>query len=168
MGAYARIDENISDILDKIISNETIQKILYFDDPNALKKDLPLNFDKFSLYNSSVWDIPKIPEPENEQKTLLLMYLKKADKAGSNNVYQYDMTIEINVMSHIDTWKLEEGLKRPYIMCDIIDNIVQNAKTKSINGVWKIDRPCNLTWFNTRFIGYQMTAYVTNPSNNCG
>lgn len=172
MAIYNVLSTNITEILKEWIQNDDLVKLLVDQSKTPFNFDLN-SFDRFLLFDDEyIIKKPKLTFPETEQKSYISIYLDRSEMSGKSNVYNYDMNLCIDIVCHIDNWDIEdsEGLSntRPYMICDIIDNLVRNTKVKSIRGNLVIERPARLFIPNDRFMGYKIHCSLTNPSEMCG
>ena len=166
MGIYAKINENIGDMLIELCGSEIIQKLLTNSKSSALSDSLPSGFKGLDLLNDKIFDIPKTKDPETEDGANIFAYFNDSNLAGSVN--QYDMIVDIVLVFHKNSWSLDLGKKRPLEICDEIDRLIKGAKTSSIRGSWQIFKPAKFIRISDNFDGYMSRWVVTNSNVECG
>ena len=167
MGAYVTIEKNISDMLEELIQNETICKLLHSSTNSALDDDLPANFKGISLLNTRIFDKPMTPDPTTDTGSFIVVYFGNAGLVGKNNPNQYDMGVYVAVVTHESSWDLGRGRKRPYRLLEEVDKVIKSKETPSIRGSWQITYPAKYTPVNDSFSAYVTKWTVTNSSQPC-
>lgn len=168
MSVFSILADNLNDIMTMLITNDDIKRLLANNSRNALNEPIPTipTGDYFDKY---IFDLQKLPNVSDEVKTFICTEFVRARKAGSDNTYQYNVELHIDILTHIDTWKLYGKRKRIYTLSDLIDIQIKSIKTSSIKGEFtfsdwsKIIYDSDATWQGRRLI-----YTVTNSSQNCG
>ena len=165
MAVYDVVNENVNNIIDFVVNNDNLKLLLAITDANALSQD-PNNVDVASLLSSNVNPYAKIPDVEDDAKSLINIYMYNGKNAGRANVHQRDVKIFVDIICHETLWKLDNGIIRPYKILDTLDTKLPTLKASSIRGKLAHIDTVYLT-YNSKFCGYRLVYTLTNPTKNC-
>lgn len=176
MGIYITARNMLNTMIQDILSNDNIMKYVVYDD---VKID-PLTKPSISnpidyLYNPQnpeslnyrVFQIPKIPNDTENQKTVIVGRVIKTHKIDDNHIYK-NYTICFDIVSHIDLWAITGGKIRPLEIAEEINEIYsQYSTTNSIKKVFALDD--SYIEYNSRFHGYRIIYSATDFTKDmCG
>ena len=167
MGAYITIEKNIGDMLRELTGSEIISKLLSNSTKAALDDGLPVGFNGLTLLNDKIFDIPKALNPETDMGSFILCHLIDSKMTNGNNINQYNMYVNMAVITHDASWDLGRGRKRPYRLLDEIENVIKGKETESIRGKWQIYSPFKYARLNDSYSVFISQWVVTNPSKSC-
>lgn len=158
------LEKNVMTLFGTLSQNDDFKKLVWYTTPDALQLETPL-IGLGDLMLKNLFPVPKIhPASEGEPKTYVCIHLNRISKAGSNNVYQYNADLIVDVVSHIESWILDEGKIRPYRLYNIIDEVICNTKIESIRGNLVPSTPMGEIDYSNNYFGYRMTYRFTDSS----
>lgn len=158
MGHYAEWQSIVNKVLEFIRNNEPLIKLATNSSSNPYSLEAP---DWNDVLMKNVFPMPKEPGSVSTEKTFINVYMYKGVMTENNPSYRNDYLF-IEVGCHIETWLLDNGEIRPYTMCDLIDEMLDN---KSINdmSIQKVLPYSNTALkFGDMFYGYRMMYKLTN------
>lgn len=115
-----------------------------------------------NIIMKSVFPVPKDPESVGTQKSFINVYMNTSTPYVNNPFFREDY-LNIEVVCHLETWMLDNGRIRPYVMCNLIDEMLsyRNLGDISIQKVYGLGAKC--TRFGDMFYGYKMVYKLSNP-----
>lgn len=149
MAKFQELSGYINNTLLTLIGSQDLCKLLYYNSPNPLSE--PDISDTYSLLFSKIYPVPKLLYAADEAGSLLTVIFDEFQLGG--NVGYKNGTIVFNIISHIDTWRIDGGL-RPYSIANEIDTIFNNKRIAGI-GKMVFDR-MRFLWVNDKFSGYTL------------
>lgn len=157
---FSTVEKDFADITGRILANETILKLLYFNSPDCLDKK-----DKYEITGDIISDlitnnirlVPSVSVPTNKGSYIIITFdgfaLNQHNPEFMNNV------ILIDVLCPVDTWMMDSYMMRPF---RIMHELQETFHEKTLNGIGKVffigANLLNLGDYN----GYQMAFSVIN------
>ena len=132
---FAVMGENLFRIVSKIASNQTICRLLKYLDEEPLEKteDKP-DIDGLSLLNSHLIIVPKIPEPDPEERAFIIVVFDKFIVNGDNPDFKLS-TIRFDIVCPFNEWIVNGDNLRPYLLMQEVDNLFNQAKLSGIGNL---------------------------------
>jgi len=158
MAVFKNAESNIIALLLTLSEDKDFLRLISIDTADALSKEPTKSF--YDLLNDRISMKPKTVSPTVEKGTFLNCWIKSANKAGVNNIYQYDTIIVIDIMSHLDLWQLDDNLVRVYRLGDIIDDGMIRAKINSLAGEAILESPTFIP-YSENFQGFRLVYKYT-------
>lgn len=125
-------------IIDKILNNKNVLKLLYYTSSDALSKpDLTSEQIKSLFKNKQITNIPKVTVDDNKLSYLVITYDSFQPNIG-NNFYR-DHIIEIKIICHYEDWDLEDFDLRPFRIAGEIDSMLQGQHLTGIGEIELIE-----------------------------
>jgi hypothetical protein len=158
-GHFEELDTIINKIIELIMTDSSLCKLIYYDDKEPLKQN---DFDHNILMFTKIFPLPKKPNAEDKMGTMINIHFGKANP-WSNSGYKKEILL-IDILCHLNTWELEFGL-RPYQISNRLDSLFNNKQISdiSINKIFFSD------WteiqYSDYWYGYRMAFMFTNNSN---
>jgi hypothetical protein len=142
------------DILKKICDNQTLCKLLYYNEDNPLSMpDITDSFDK--LIMNRLFPLPFIPSITNNTGAYLCIYFGDIRKDG---MQFKDIQIKFVVLCHKDSWIIADNQLRPDNICEAIEDEFNMASDMGIGRVlFDYRRPIQI---NDTYFGYEMSYRV--------
>lgn len=165
MGHYAEWQVIVNKVLELIRNNEPLLKLVSNYGPSPYNTEAP-SWENIIMKN--VFPMPKEPDAVHTEKTFINVYMYRGVMLEDNPSFRNDYLF-IEVGCHIETWKLDNGEIRPYTMCDLIDEMLDNQyiNDMSIQKVLPIENKA--LKFGDMFYGYRMMYKLTNVGGiSCG
>jgi len=137
-------------IIWKLLSSQDLCKLIYYSSDNPLGEvDIS---DTRSLLFNEIYPIPKIPDSESKASSLLTLVF---DDMRLTNVAIKNSIISINVMCHIDLWRLSgQSALRPFLIMNQIDEMLNNERVVGL-GKMVFDKS-RFIFIDKFYSGYRM------------
>lgn len=150
MSRFKHLNTNINNILLHLLNNQNLCKLLYYNSSDPLSE--PDIDDPSSLLFNKIYPLPKIPDTTSEAGTILCVFFDHFILPNSNTGVKSG-TITIDIISHIDLWRLD-GMIRPFSILHEIDSIFNQERIAGVKEL-QFDRGSFL-YINESFAGYQV------------
>lgn len=156
----SQIGNILSNIGNKLISNQTILKCVAYDSEDALSQpDLGIQ-DIIKL-------IGKSDDPRSQQKVFKVPFNENiVEEAHSevrfflpsfnpNNLYLSEVIISFQILIYNSLWELSNNQMRPFV---IINQILKDFNGYDINsiGELRLNNPIRIVTWNTEYSGYEV------------
>ena len=135
--SFLGMAKDTSLIIDKILSNKKVLKLLYYTSPNCLNPDARQYFPdlkpqqiKEMFASKQISNIPKI-KIDKDKKTYLRISFDSFTPNATNSFYR-DHIVEIKIICHFDDWDLEDFELRPYRIAGEIDSMLDGEHLTGI------------------------------------
>lgn len=127
---FETAQKDLFSIVTKIIGNEKLKKLLFYQTKDALDKRNLTNEESLSLLHKNIRVIPKIEKDEFEETYMIITF----DNFLTNetNPEFRDNTITFDIICHLDNWIMENYSLRPYLIMGELDGMLNNKK---LNGI---------------------------------
>lgn len=121
-----------------------------------------------NIIMKNVFPVPKDPASIGEQKDFINVYISSSYPYEDNPFFRIDY-LNIEVVCHLETWLVKGGRIRPYIICNLIDEMLNYKQHPELS----IQKPMNygakVAKFGDMFYGYKMVYRLSNASAiECG
>jgi hypothetical protein len=103
--SFLSVEKDMSIIVDKILKNPRIQRLLYYTTSDALNRPNLTDQQKLELLKNNIKIVPKL-KVDNEVYNYLLISFNNF--ILSNNPEFRDNVIEFDIICHLDNWQLED------------------------------------------------------------
>ena len=119
--SFLSVEKDAALILDRIASNQNLQKLLYYNTKDALSRH-SLTEEQFqSLIENNIKFVPKIKADQLVETYLLINF------DGFKETYNpefIDNIIEFDIICHIDQWMLKDFKLRPFRIAAELDSML--------------------------------------------
>ena len=152
------IGENLQKIVTRLMANNTLVKLLYYNDPDPLnKEDLTEEEKKTEIFNKLIRIVPKVTTHETTQ-SIVAIRVPSGVRIASNKEFRV-ITVSIEVFVPWDQWIFRNSNLRPFA---ILGEIQDSLEGKTINGLGKIEGgDFVLTTVTDEVAGYEQTFRIT-------
>ena len=127
--SFLSINKDMRLLIDKILSNDRLCKLLYYTSRDALNKEKLTDDQKLSLFEKNLKIIPKMYV---DQSVLNYIFIKFDNFYESSNPEFRDNTIEFDIICHFDQWQMIDFDLRPYRIAAELDSMLNNEKLTGI------------------------------------
>ena len=127
--SFLSINKDMRLLIDKILSNDRLCKLLYYTSRDALDKEKLTDDQKLSLFGKNLKIIPKLYV---DKTTLNYIFIKFDNFFESSNPEFRDNTIEFDIVCHFDQWQMQDFNLRPYRIAAELDSMLDNQKLTGI------------------------------------
>ena len=119
--SFLSVEKDAALILDRIASNQNLQKLLYYNTKDALSRQ-SLTEEQFqSLIENNIKFVPKIKVDKLVETYLLINF--DAFQTTYNPEFR-DNIIEFDIICHIDQWMLRDFKLRPFRIAAELDSML--------------------------------------------
>ena len=155
------LDENMTNIMLKMISSQNLCKYLYYTSKNPLIE--PDIKDAGMLLLNNIFPIPKIPTVEENASSIINVVL---DNFTLHKTAYKNSMIIFNIMVHIDLWLINELINdevknkiRPFKILNEMDILFNGQR---VVGIGKLEiNNCKWLIYNDKYYGYLLSYNVT-------
>lgn len=127
--SFLSINKDMRLLVDKILSNDRLCKLLYYTSRDALDKEKLTDDQKLTLFGKNLKIIPKL----YVDKTVLnYIFIKFDNFFESSNPEFRNNTIEFDIVCHFDQWQMQDFNLRPYRIAAELDSMLDNQKLTGI------------------------------------
>lgn len=157
MSGFNELNEYINKTLTYILESDKICNLLTYNTADALSK--PVIEDRSELIFKNIYPFNYIPSEDNnvdEEKTVINVILEDFS-SGENNSYFKKGFITLNILTHKNLWKVNEGF-RPFLIMEELEskfNKLHNDKN-SIGIGGSTFQTANYMWANYAYSGYSV------------
>lgn len=130
--SFLSVEKDLSIIVDMILKNKRLKKLLVFDTRDALDRELTIEHDH-QVLEQHIKIVPKI-YVDTEVKTYLVISFDNFS-VGENPEYR-DNDVIIDIVCHIDNWRLKDFSLRPYKIAGEIDSMFEKQR---LSGIGKLE-----------------------------
>ena len=128
------IGENLQKIVTRLMANDDLVKLLYFNDADPFIHDALTDQEKKDLiFNKLIKIIPKVTSHETTQSVIAIRVVNGL-KNASNNEFR-NVRIGIEVFVPWDQWLFKSTNLRPFAILGLIQ---ESLDGKTINGLGKL------------------------------
>lgn len=103
--SFLSIEKDMGIIIDNILKNPRLQRLLYYTSPDALDKPDLTDDQKLSLLEHNIKIVPKITVDNVEYNYLLISF---NNFILSSNTEFRDNVIEFDIVCHLENWQLTD------------------------------------------------------------
>ena len=127
--SFLSINKDMKLLVDKIISNERLCKLLYYTDSEALGRPRLTDEQKISLFNKQIRIVPKLYV---DTPVLNYVIISFDNFIESDNPEFRDNIIEFDIICHFDQWQLKDFDLRPYRIAAELDTMLNKQRLTGI------------------------------------
>lgn len=154
-----RIESTMAAMRTKLLADEKIKKLLFFDSNNALFCTLPedINLDKYITLRP-VYEFEN--KKEYDQNSMINIYMTQA--SPYEDVEKVAGVLQVNVICNVDIWELVDNKIRPLQLVDRIVKLVNGHKFTASNKI-VLNTISDLIVSKT-MVGYALLFEITDGS----
>lgn len=123
MAHFVNYGDKINKIIEMLLANQDLCKLLYYNDYNPL--DQANISDTRVLLLDKIYPMPKYPDAEIEKTSRLCVYMSNIRPFGNNDGF-VEPKLCFEVICHQDVWLVDSNL-RPFLIMNNIDEMFNNA-----------------------------------------
>lgn len=159
MAYYAEWEDIVTKVLELIRNNDELLHYACNSSGDPISEPIP---EWSKILMNHVFPVPKDPESVGTQKAFINVFMNTADPYYKNPFYRQDY-LNIEVVCHLETWMMDNGRIRPYVMINLIDEMLNNKNLGeiSIMKVYGLGAKC--VKFGDMFYGYKLIYKLSNP-----
>lgn len=127
--SFLSINKDMRLLVDKILSNDRLCKLLYYTDRNPLDKPKLTDDQKLEMFGKNIRIVPKLYV---DNPVLNYVIISFDNFLESSNPEFRDNIIEIDIICHFDQWQMKDFDLRPYRIAAEFDSMLDNQKLTGI------------------------------------
>lgn len=128
--SFLSVDKDMNLIVNRILENERLCKMLYYSSADALKRRELTEEEKLSMFGKNIKIVPKLTV-DNEVLQYLCIGFSNFITNPTNPEFR-DHTIEFDIICHFDQWTLGDFALRPYKIAAELDTMFDKKKFTGI------------------------------------
>ena len=154
----AELGENIQKIVKRLIANDDLVKLLYYEDDDPLKQpSLSAEEKNKEVFEKLIKTVPRIGTKDSA-KSVIVVYVQRASKLSGNKEFR-NVRILIDVVVPLTQWFIRDINFRPFAILGELQNSLDG---KTINGLGKISGgDFELNFVTDDVICYQQVFEIT-------
>lgn len=125
--SFLKCSEDVNIIAQRFLKNQKLCKLLYYTDADCLtEKGIVPDAEKLKMLDNNIKIIPHLPK-ENDMMSYIVIQFDNFVASPQNPEFITHYII-IDVICHIDNWKMDGGKLRPFLIMNEIDSMVNGSK----------------------------------------
>lgn len=131
--SFLAVEKDLSLIVDRMMKNERLKKLIYYSVPNALEQPSVPQEEAIKMLNSQIKIVPKVYIDKPEFCYVLISCSSFIE--NFTNPEFRNNTIVFTILCHFDQWNLGNFKLRPYAIAAELDSMFNN---KHLTGIGEI------------------------------
>lgn len=128
--SFLAVEKDMGLLVDLIIKNQRLQKLLYYDIPNALDQPQVPQEKVLEMFGKQIKIVPKLKVDKPEFCYLVISFDNFTQNA-SNPMFR-DNIVSFDIICHFDQWNLQDFALRPYRIAAELDSMIDKKKLTGI------------------------------------
>ena len=128
--SFLNVEKDLGIIIDKILQNDRLLKLLYWNHEDALMRDKLNEEQKYSLIGNQIKIIPKVTIDPNMWVYLIISFGNFIP--NKNNPEFRNNEIYFDIVCHFDQWPLKDMQLRPYKIAAELDTMFNECRLTGI------------------------------------
>lgn len=127
---FLAVAQDWKKITQKILENDKLLKLIYYNSPDALEKENLTNEEKQGLINKNILSYPFIPDNTDVENYIQILFDNFLP--NEENPEYIDNTISITIFCNRQNWVLTNWRMRLYSMANEVMNLLNKKKLTGI------------------------------------
>lgn len=149
---FLDVGYNLKKVLNRILKNDDLIKLLYYNVPDATSQATLSNAQKVAMVNDYIKLVPKIPK-DVESKNYLIINLDQFSTLRDDYNYRTFM-LNFDVLCNAEYWIMDDYMLRPFKILHELDSMFNNSKLDSL-GPTTFERATQVV-LNEELMGYSI------------
>lgn len=132
--SFLSIEKDMRLIVDKIMKNENLKKLLFYTTKDCMKKPKLTEDETLELFGKQIKIVPKLTV-DNSVLNYIIINFDNFISNDSNPEFR-DNLIEFDIVCHFDQWHLKDFQLRPYKIAAELDSMLNG---KHLTGIGKLE-----------------------------
>lgn len=132
--SFLSAEKDLNIIVNKLLSNERLKRLLYYNSSDALKKENITEEQSYSLIGKNIITVPKL-YVNNEYISYIIVTFDNFSKNETNPEFR-DNIVEFDIICNFDLWRLDDMQLRPYKIAAEIDSMLDKTH---LTGIGKLE-----------------------------
>ena len=155
---FESAQKDIFSIINKLINDETLKKLLFFTGKDALKQRNLTEEETMDLVHKHIRVVPQLPIQETQMSCVIITFDNYI--TNGNNPEFRDNTITFDVLCPMEHWVLDGYNLRPYRIMGEIDKMMDGQK---LNGIGRAEfMSANQLLLSSDLGGFSLTYRTIN------
>lgn len=147
--SFLSVEKDLSIITKEMFKSSRLQKLLYYETADALKKPNLTDEQALSLFGKNVKIVPKL-SVDGKCMNYIIISFDNFTPNGSNPEFR-DNIVEFDIICHFDQWTMSDFQLRPYRIAAEIDSLFDE---KHLTGIGTLNfLGCNQIVLTDEFAG---------------
>ena len=131
--SFLAVEKDMGLLVDLILKNERLQKLIYYDVPNALNQPSVPQQKVMEMFGKQIKIVPKLKVDKPEFCYIVISFDNFTENA-TNPMFR-DNIISFDIVCHFDQWNLQDFQLRPYRIAAELDSMIDKKKLTGIGEV---------------------------------
>ena len=123
--SFLTVEKDLSIIIDNMLKNERLKRLLYYNSPDALIRDNIGEDESLALIGKNIKIVPKLYVDGSVLNYIIISFDNFTE---TSNPEFRDNIVEFDIICHFDQWQMQDFALRPYKIAAEIDTIFDNKK----------------------------------------
>ena len=123
--SFLSVEKDLSIIIDNMLKNERLKRLLYYTSPDALERDNIGEDNSLALIGKNIKIVPKLYVDGSVLNYIIISFDNFTE---TDNPEFRDNIVEFDIICHFDQWQMRDFALRPYKIAAEIDTIFDNKK----------------------------------------
>lgn len=123
--SFLSMEKDTGIIVNKILGNERLKRLLYYTTPDALTKPNIGDEKSIELIGKNIRIVPKL---KVDTEVLNYLFIVFNNFTETSNPEFRDNVIEFDIICHFDQWQLNDFALRPFKIAGEIDSMLNHKK----------------------------------------
>ena len=132
--SFLSSEKDMNIIIDRIMKNERLKKMLYYSTRDCLDKPKLTNDETMSLFGKQIKIVPKL-YVDGSVLTYMIISFDNFTPNRANPEFR-DNIIEFDIICHFDQWHMQDFELRPYKIAAELDSMFNN---QHLTGIGKLE-----------------------------
>lgn len=132
--SFLSTEKDMQIIVDKMLKNERLKKLLFHTTPNALQQPNLTEDETFSMFGKNIKIVPKLTVDGSVLNYLIINFDNFT--LNATNPEFRDNIIEFDIVCHFDQWQLHDFELRPYKIAAELDTMFNK---KHLTGIGELE-----------------------------
>lgn len=154
--SFLSIEKDYSLIVNKIISNQRLLKLLFYNSSDALKRKDIEDKDIIKILDENIKLVPQI-QIGDEVKSYLVITFDDFSPNATNSEFRNNLLI-FDIICHTDLWNLQDFQMRPYKIAGELDSMFEKKKLSGIGRTQFVT--CQQLKIDSSHIGFTMVYRI--------
>ena len=151
--SFLSLNKDLDLIIQRLLKNERIQKLLYYTTSNPLDKAKLTEDQILEVLNRNIKIVPKLYIDGSVLNYIIISFDNFVPNA--TNPEFRDNLISFDIICHFDQWQLEDFNLRPYRIAAELDSMLNGTH---LTGIGKLEfMGCNQLLLNEEFAGVSLS-----------
>ena len=123
--SFQMVEQNLKAVVELLLKNERLKRLLYYTDPQALKLPKLTNEQTLSLLNNQIRLIPKLDLDDNA-KPYVIITLDNFEPQSGQSTFK-NAILSFDILAPFTCWQLGDFKLRPYSIAGEIDALINKS-----------------------------------------